>query len=84
MVEIIEQPSSTRSRLGRIVEVLGIMRPGMEIEIACASTIALRVFARGARRNKKMPDKVRKSIWPDGRSAPVTLVTIDGETAREF
>ena len=87
MVEIIEQPSKYSQPIGRIVEVLGnYADPGMEIEIALRKHDLPFEFSPGAREeNKKMPDKVRKSD-PAGREdlRQLPLVTIDGETARDF
>ncbi len=87
MVEIIEQPSKFSQPIGRIVEVLGnYADPGMEIEIALRKHDLPFEFSKAAlEENKKMPDKVRKTDLKgreDLRELP--LVTIDGETARDF
>ena len=87
MVEIIEQPSKFSQPIGKIVEVLGnYADPGMEIEIALRKHDLPFEFSRAALdENKKMPDKVRKTDLKgreDLRELP--LVTIDGETARDF
>ncbi len=87
MVEIIEQPSKFSQPIGRIVEVLGnYADPGMEIEIALRKHDLPFEFPRAALdENRKMPDKVRKTELKgreDLRELP--LVTIDGETARDF
>lgn len=87
MVEIIEQPSKYSQPIGRIVEVLGnYADPGMEIEIALRKHDLPFEFSPGAREeNRKMPDKVRKADLAgreDLRQLP--LVTIDGETAKDF
>ncbi|WP_081700288.1 ribonuclease R [Azonexus hydrophilus] len=87
MVEIIEQPSKFSQPIGRIVEVLGnYADPGMEIEIALRKHDLPFEFSKAAlEENKKMPDKVRKTDFKgreDLRELP--LVTIDGETARDF
>ncbi len=87
MVEIIEQPSKHSQPIGRIVEVLGnYADPGMEIEIALRKHDLPFEFPKAAlEENKKMPDKVRKTDLKgreDLRELP--LVTIDGETARDF
>jgi len=87
MVEIIEQPSKHSQPIGRIVDVLGnYADPGMEIEIALRKHDLPFEFPPAALdENKKMPDKVRKVDHKgreDLRSLP--LVTIDGETARDF
>ncbi|MCG2578234.1 ribonuclease R [Dechloromonas sp. XY25] len=87
MVEIIEQPSKYSQPIGKIIEVLGnYADPGMEIEIALRKHDLPFEFSRAAlEENKKLPDKVRKTDLKgreDLRELP--LVTIDGETARDF
>ena len=87
MVEIIEQPSKFSQPIGRIIEVLGnYADPGMEIEIALRKHDLPFEFSKAALdENKKLPDKVRKMDLKgreDLRELP--LVTIDGETARDF
>jgi len=87
MVEIIEQPSKFSQPIGRIIEVLGnYADPGMEIEIALRKHDLPFEFSKAALdENKKLPDKVRKTDLrgrEDLRELP--LVTIDGETARDF
>ncbi|MCL2524689.1 MAG: ribonuclease R [Betaproteobacteria bacterium] len=87
MVEIIEQPSKFSQPIGRIVEVLGnYADPGMEIEIALRKHDLPFEFSPAAlAENKALPDKVRKADR-DGREdlRALPLVTIDGETARDF
>jgi ribonuclease R len=87
MVEIIEQPSKQSQPIGRIVEVLGnYADPGMEIEIALRKhelpfEFDKPVLAEAA----KLPDDVRKADWKGREDLTTTpLVTIDGETARDF
>ena len=87
MVEIIEQPSKFSQPIGRIVEVLGnYADPGMEIEIALRKHDLPFEFSKKAlEENKSLPDKVKKADLAgreDLRELP--LVTIDGETARDF
>jgi len=87
MVDVIEQPSRYSQPIGQISEVLGnYADPGMEIEIALRKHDLPFEFGRVAlEENKAMPDKVKKGDWPgrvDLRDLP--LVTIDGETARDF
>ncbi|MDR1850492.1 MAG: ribonuclease R [Zoogloeaceae bacterium] len=87
MVEIVEQPSRYTRPMGRIAEVLGnYADPGMEIEIALRKHDLPFEFDRDCRaENEKMPDKVKKGDYrgrEDLRALP--LVTIDGETARDF
>ena len=87
MVEIIEQPSRHSQPIGRIVELLGnYADPGMEIEIALRNHELPHEFGREALAEaKKLPDAVKKSDWA-GRVdlTALPLVTIDGETARDF
>ncbi|MGL5632314.1 MAG: ribonuclease R family protein, partial [Azovibrio sp.] len=87
MVDIIEQPSRHSQPIGRITEVLGnYADPGMEIEIALRKHDLPFEFSREAlAENAKVPDEVKKSEYKgreDLRHLP--LVTIDGETARDF
>jgi len=87
MVEIIEQPSKFSQPIGRIIEMLGnYADPGMEIEIALRKHDLPFEFSKAAlEENKALPDKVRKADLAgrvDLRDLP--LVTIDGETARDF
>jgi ribonuclease R len=91
-VELVSQPSKYGQPIGRIVEVLGnYADPGMEIEIALRKHDLPHVFSYEAEAQaKKTPSKVQKKDWqtPEGleredlRDMP--LVTIDGETARDF
>ena len=87
IVEIIEQPSRYVRPVGRIAEVLGnYADSGMEIEIALRKHDLPFQFDRDCRaENEKIPEKVKKSDYQgreDLRALP--LVTIDGETARDF
>ena len=87
MVDIIEQPTKFSQPIGRITEVLGTYAdPGMEIEIALRKHDLPFEFSKAAlAENKALPDKVRKADLAgreDLRDLP--LVTIDGETARDF
>ncbi|WP_459949246.1 ribonuclease R [Denitratisoma sp. agr-D3] len=87
MVEILEQPSKQSQPIGRIVEVLGnYADPGMEIEIALRKHDLPFEFSKEAlEQTKKIPDEVRKSDWKDREDiTKLPLVTIDGETARDF
>ncbi len=87
MVEIIEQPRYHAQPIGRITEVLGnYADPGMEIEIALRKHELPFEFSQAAEAEaKKLPLKVRKLDWK-GREdiTHLPLVTIDGETARDF
>ncbi len=86
-IEIIEQPSKRMQPIGRVVEILGnYADPGMEIEIALRKHDLPHVFPDDVEKAAaKFPKKVRKSEMEgrvDIRHLP--LVTIDGETARDF
>ncbi len=87
MVEILQQPSKHAQPIGRIVEILGeYTAPGMEIEIALRKHDLPHQFpAEVDELSARFPDKVRKKDLAgraDIRHLP--LVTIDGETARDF
>jgi ribonuclease R len=87
MVEIVEQPAKHAQPIGRVVEILGnYADPGMEIEIALRKHELPFEFSKDAlAQTKKLPDAVRKSDWK-GREdiTALPLVTIDGETAKDF
>ena len=87
MVNIIEQPNKFSQPIGRISEVLGTYAdPGMEIEIALRKHDLPFEFSKAALvENKALPDKVKKADH-EGREdlRDLPLVTIDGETARDF
>jgi ribonuclease R len=87
MVDIIEQPSKFSKPIGRISEVLGnYADPGMEIEIALRKHDLPFEFSKAALdENRALADRIRKADLAgreDLRGLP--LVTIDGETARDF
>jgi ribonuclease R len=87
MVEIIEQPNKHSQPIGRIAEVLGnYADPGMEIEIALRKhDLPFQFSTKALDETKGLPEKVKKSEW-EGRTdlRDLPLVTIDGETARDF
>jgi ribonuclease R len=87
VAEIIQQPDRHMKPLGRIVEVLGnYADPGMEIEIALRKHDLPHEFPAAAQAlAAKLPKTVRKTDLTnreDLRDLP--LVTIDGETAKDF
>ena len=87
MVEIVEPPSRHSQPIGRIVEILGnYADPGMEIEIALRKhDLPFEFSSKSLEEAQALPDKVRKPEWAkriDLRDLP--LVTIDGETAKDF
>ncbi|HEX6828768.1 MAG TPA: VacB/RNase II family 3'-5' exoribonuclease, partial [Burkholderiales bacterium] len=86
-VEIIEPPSEQTQPIGRVVEVLGnFADPGMEIEIALRKHDLPHAFSPEAEALAgRFPQRVQKKDLAgrvDLRDLP--LVTIDGETARDF
>ena len=87
MVELLEQPNKHAQPIGRVIDILGnYADPGMEIEIALRKHELPYEFSREAlAETSKLPDAVRKSDW-NGREdiTQLPLVTIDGETARDF
>lgn len=87
MVELIEQPSKQTQPIGKVVEILGnFADPGMEIEIALRKHELPHEFSKEAQREcAHLPDVVRASDHA-GREdiTHLPLVTIDGETARDF
>ncbi|MDR2787398.1 MAG: ribonuclease R [Candidatus Accumulibacter sp.] len=87
VVEIVRQPDRHLPPIGRIAEVLGdYADPGMEIEIALRKhELPFEFSAQAMEESRRLPVKVRRSDIPgrvDLRDLP--LVTIDGETARDF
>lgn len=87
MVEILTQPGAHNEAVGQVTEVLGSYTdPGMEIEIALRKHDLPHVFPpEVAKHAEKLPAKVLKKDLAgreDIRHLP--LVTIDGETARDF
>ena len=87
VVELVQQPTRYAQPVGRVVEVLGnYADPGMEIEIALRKHELPFEFPSAAKeQTRRLPDKVRKTDWK-GREdiTGLPLVTIDGETARDF
>ena len=87
VAEVFEQPSAHREALARVIEVLGnYADPGMEIEIALRKhDLPYRFSATAARQASQLPHDVQKGDRK-GRTdlTALPLVTIDGETARDF
>ncbi len=87
VLEIMQQPSKHAQPIGRVVEVLGnYADPGMEIEIALRKHDLPNEFPADA---KHQAEKFAPVVSPrdyEGREsvAKLPLVTIDGETARDF
>lgn len=87
MVQILSQPDAGRQPIGRVVEVLGeYADPGMEIEIALRKHALPYCFDDAAvEQAKKTPKKVlKKDLKGRVDLTDLPLVTIDGETARDF
>ncbi len=87
ILEIIKHPDKHAQPIGRIVQVLGnYADPGMEIEIALRKHDLPHEFPKDAERQAKaISPVVSPEDWAgreDIRNLP--LVTIDGETARDF
>jgi ribonuclease R len=85
-VELIEQPSKHSQPIGRLVEVLGnYADPGMEIEIALRKHEMPHEFSGERwRRRASCPMQCASRTGRTGRHHQSALVTIDGETARDF
>lgn len=87
ILEIVQHPNKHAQPIGRIVEVLGnYADPGMEIEIALRKHDLPHEFPKDVERQAKaISPTVAPEDWEgreDIRNLP--LVTIDGETARDF
>ncbi len=87
VAEVIEQPAAHREALAKVVRVLGnYADPGMEIEIALRKHDLPYEFSAAAKRlASRLPGEVRSAERKD--RADIThlpLMTIDGETARDF
>jgi ribonuclease R len=86
-VELVAQPSAQARPIGRIAEVLGTYAdPGMEIEIALRKFDLPHEFSRRAiAAARAFPDEVQERDWQGRRDLrELELVTIDGETAKDF
>lgn len=87
VVQIIAQPDEDRQPVGRVIEVLGnATDPGMEIEIALRKHALPFEFTEAAKAQAaRFSPTVRKADLA-GRVdlRDMALVTIDGETARDF
>lgn len=87
VVELLEQPTQHSDAIGRVKEVLGSATdPGIEIEIALRKHSLPFEFSEEAKRQaKRLPKEVRPADRK-GRMdlTALPLVTIDGETAKDF
>jgi ribonuclease R len=87
VVEIVEPPSAHREAIVRVKEILGSATdPGIEIEIALRKhTLPFEWSAAGERQAARLPQAVRPTDRR-GRTdlSGLPLVTIDGESAKDF
>ena len=88
VIQIVTQPGPHAQPIGRVLEVVGnYADPGMEIEIALRKHNLPHRFSDAVEAEaKKIPKKVRKKDLDPSRVdlRELPLVTIDGETARDF
>ncbi len=87
MVELTEQPSSHAQPMGKIVEILGnYADSGMEIEIALRKHKLPHEFSKEAVKQAESFPRIVQSTDYRGRIdlREMPLITIDGETARDF
>ena len=86
-VEIIQQPGKNSQPIGRIIEILGdYTAPGMEVEIALRKHDLPYQFPREVEiLSAKFPSAMlKKDLVGRQEICHLPLVTIDGETARDF
>jgi len=86
-IEILTQPSKHAQPVGRVVEILGnYADPGLEIEIALRKhELPCRFSEEVEALCERFPAKVSGADWGDREDVrDVPLVTIDGETAKDF
>jgi ribonuclease R len=87
MVELTEQPSAHAHPMGKVVQILGnYADSGMEIEIALRKHKLPHQFAPAAiQQAESIPNLVQAADYK-GRTdlREMALITIDGETARDF
>lgn len=87
MVEIIQQPSKRAQPIGKIIEILGnYTAPGMEIEIALRKHDLPYEFSPDIEKlSAKFPKNVLKKELAGRKDlCHLPLITIDGETAKDF
>jgi ribonuclease R len=87
MVEITEQPSAQAHPMGKVVQILGnYADSGMEIEIALRKHKLPHQFSPSALAQAEAIPKLVQPIDYKGRVdlRELPLITIDGETARDF
>ncbi|MER2513845.1 MAG: ribonuclease R [Nitrosomonas ureae] len=87
MVEIIQQPSKHTQPIGKIIEILGnYTAPGMEIEIALRKHDLPYEFSPDVQKlSTQFPKNVLKKELSGRKDlCHLPLITIDGETAKDF
>jgi ribonuclease R len=87
VLEILQQPSKHAQPIGRIVEILGnYADPGMEIEIALRKHDLPYEFPKEVEKQAKLfsPEVSPEDYAGREEVRQLPLVTIDGETARDF
>ncbi|HTP47536.1 MAG TPA: ribonuclease R [Casimicrobiaceae bacterium] len=87
VVSLVAQPTARGEAVGRVVQVLGAYTdPGMEIEIALRKHALPHEFSAGAKRHAaRLAPELRESDRKDRTDlTALPLVTIDGETAKDF
>ncbi len=87
MVQLIEQPSAYAKPIGKVTEILGnYADPGMEIEIALRKHNLPHAFSPAAlKQAETYPRQVQPQDYRGRRDLrDLPLITIDGETARDF
>jgi len=87
MVQLIEQPSAYAKPIGKVTEILGnYADPGMEIEIALRKHNLPHAFSPAAlKKAEAYPRQVQPQDYRGRRDLrDLPLITIDGETARDF
>lgn len=87
MVELLNQPSRQSEPVARVTEVLGnYADPGMEVEIALRKHDLPHVFGPLVEQAAALLPTLVQASDLEGRMdlRPLPLVTIDGETARDF
>ena len=87
VAEIVEQPTVNTEAVARVTEVLGSATdPGIEIEIALRKHALPYEFGKEVQRQaKRLPTEVRPADRKNREDlTQLPLVTIDGETAKDF
>ncbi len=85
-VEVTEWPTATRTARGRVVEVLGRQDDfGVDVEMVIRKHQLPRIFPEGVLDEARMVAHLDPAIMANRRDfRDRTIVTIDGETARDF